>query len=271
MKILFLFVPFVIALSALAQPQNDATPVMSEFIGEARDFNPRESHWFSTYAFEGMGYNKLPFSFNGQKKDFKETTRTLYGGRIGFGGELYLGAGFMTATKVEGYYMGSLFAKAQTADPAYNVEVAYTKETGQVLGADAVQTLSFLFNMKTKNPFMGEMVRLTVEPFVLAGIGVAQGINKIDYKYDTTIDERYLLTVVDNIANSKIGAGINLISSQGFFLNLQVTMNSFDILERKLKGYYSPDGTTITSLNADVKNAKMDAVTIYTIGGGYKF
>ena len=270
MKIIYFFVLFIIVLSAWAQPQNDSTPVMSEFIGEARDFNPRKSHWFSTYAFEGMGYNKLPFSFNGQKKDFKETTRTLYGGRIGFGGELYLGKGFMTASKVEGYYMGSLFAKAQTADPAYNVEVAYTKETGQVIGADAVQILSFLFDMKTINPFMGEMVQLTVEPFILAGIGVAQGINKIDYKYDTTIDERYLLTVVDNIANSKVGAGINFISTQGFFLNLQVTMNSFDILERRLKGY-SFDGTTTTNLNADVKNAKMDAVTIYTIGGGYKF
>lgn len=254
----------------MAQDQNDNTPVMSEFIGDAQDFNPRKSHWFTTFAFEGMGYNKLPFSFNGQKKDFEESTRSLYGGRIGFGGELYLGAGFMTSTRVEGYYMGSLFAKAQTANPEYDLEVAYTKETGQVIGGDLSQTLSFMFNMKTKNPIMGEMVRLTVEPFVIAGIGVAQGINKIDYKYDTTIDERYLLTIVDNIANSKIGGGINFISGQGFFLTLQATINNYDILERKTKGY-SYDGATTTDLSATNKDAKMDAVTIYTLGGGYKF
>ncbi len=245
---------------------------------EDKPFNPREGHWISTIGAEGMSY-KLPFDFNGVRKDITPGPQELWGGRIGLGGEIYLGAGFNTTTKVEGYFVGTFFTRSVTGDPEVrNLEFAFTKKTGQVFGGDLVQSIGFMFDFKTKNPFMDQMTYLTMEPFIEAGIGYAQAYNRINYHYNTgrvdgtsQVLEDYRVKVEDGIMNQRVGGGINLISRGGFFLYLRSTVNRYDINKRKISGSQRFDDGGPIKISQDIKNPKIAPVTIYAIGGGYKF
>ncbi len=243
-------------------------------IEDTKKFNPRKSHWVSTFGFESTKYEILPapYEFNG-KKDFSKRKQELWGMRIGFGGEIYLGAGFVTRSMVETYYVGTLFSRVLNGGTEdANIKFAYTKVTGQMLGADASQSLGFMFDFKTRNPFMGTMTYLSIEPYVEAGIGKAYAYNRTNYSYklDTT-DEAFKLRVRDDLLNARVGAGINLTSNQGFFLALKATVNRYEITHRKIDGFTQENGSARTAINDSPKDAKIDPVVIYTLGGGYKF
>ena len=240
--------------------------------------NPRQSHWVTSFGFEGIEY-ELPWEYTGAKDRFREEKRKLYGGRLGFGREFHLGKGFMTATKVESFYMGTLFESAQTADPKVKIEFASTKDAGHIFGLEAVQSISYIFDMKTKNPFMDEWTYLYVEPFIEAGFGRARAYNAKKYSYDTfdasspstTYREEYSHRFEDDITNARIGAGVNFTSTTGYFLYLKATQNRYDVSERKSRGYQYPNGGSRTSLKGNIDNVDMDPVMVYAIGGGYKF
>lgn len=249
-------------------------------VDDKKRFNPRESHWVTTFAFENTRYEVIPeerFEFEG-RKDFAKGMQELWGGRIGLGGEIYLGAGFVTRSMVEGYYLGTLFSRVLNGgEEAEDIEFAYTKRTGQILGVDASQSLGWMFDFKTKNPFMEEWAYLTVETYVEAGIGKAYGYNRINYSYDTGpspsgAQEGYKLRVRDDLLNARIGAGMNFTSSKGFFLALKATVNRYELTQRKIDGFTRENGTPgPTEFNETQKDAKMDPIVIYTLGGGYKF
>lgn len=253
------------------------TPVASSQTEVEQDerFNPRESHWVSTFGFEYAKYEVVPegFEFEGEKGDFKTDYQELWGGRLGFGGELYLGAGFVTRTMVEGYYVGTLFSRVLNGGEVdEEVKFAYTKKTGQIIGADATQSLGWMFDFKTKNPFMEEWSYLTVEPFVEAGIGKAYAYNRLNYSYqlDTT-DEAHKIRVRDDLLNARLAAGINMTSTSGFFLTLKASINRFEVTQRKIDGFTKPNGQAREDISETQKDAKIDPVVMYTLGGGYKF
>ncbi len=243
-------------------------------IEDTKKFNPRKSHWVSTFGFESTKYEVLPdpYVFNG-KKDFSKRNQELWGMRLGFGGEIYLGAGFVTRSMVETYYVGTLFSRVLNGgDEDADIKFAYTKVTGQMLGADASQSLGFMFDFKTRNPFMGTMTYLSIEPYVEAGIGKAYAYNRTNYSYKlATTDEAFKLRVRDDLLNARIGAGINLTSNQGFFLALKATVNRYEITNRKIDGYTQENVSGRTAISDSPKDAKIDPVVIYTLGGGYKF
>lgn len=254
---------------------------MKAEVEDKKRFNPRASHWVTTFGFETSKYEVIPekkFEFEGEKKNFRNEQQELWGGRIGFGGEVYLGAGFVTRSMLEGYYMGTLFSRILNGgDEAEDIEFAYTKRTGQILGGDAAQSLGWMFDLKTKNPFMDEMTYLIVEPYIEAGIGLGWAYQNINHSYDTTapaspggVAERYKLRVRDDLLNARIGGGINLTSSTGFFLNLRATINRFEVTKRNIDGFKTQSGST-TVFDETNKNAKIDPIVIYTLGGGYKF
>lgn len=234
-------------------------------------FNPRKSHWYTTFGFEAMEYG-LPFSYVGAKQKFNPEKRQLYGGRLSFGREFYLGKGFMTSTRLESYYMGTLFESAKTADPTLpDEDVATIKDTGQIFGGDIVQTLSFMWEMKTKNPLMDTWSYLTIEPFIEFGIGKAKAFNKKDYSYDTgVVVEEYDQSYNDELNNTKFGGGINLTSRQGFFLYLKATQNRYDISKRRTKGYFYKDGDARADVSPNALTSQ-DPIMLYSLGGGYKF
>jgi hypothetical protein len=236
-----------------------------------KSFSPLESHWYTTVGFEAMEYT-LPFSYTGSKESFDEENRNLYGGRLGFGGEIYLGAGFLISTRVEGYYMGTLFESAQTADPELpDEDLATIKDAGQIYGGDIVQSLSFMWELKTKNPIMQTMTYLMVEPFVEIGVGRAWAFNKKDYSYDTgAVVEEYDQSFNDELTNVRVGGGINFTSRQGFFLFLKATENRYDITKRRTKGYFYSDGNASTPVNSE-PSTDLGPIMVYSLGGGYKF
>jgi hypothetical protein len=119
---------------------------------------------------------------------------------------------------------------------------------------------------------MGTMTYLSIEPYVEAGIGKAYAYNRTNYSYDlAATDEAFKLRVRDDLLNARIGAGINLTSNQGFFLALKATVNRYEITNRKIDGYTQENGSARTPINESPKDAKIDPVVIYTLGGGYKF
>ncbi len=271
MNKLCFFLILLFPVSLWAQVSDADTPVMSTEVDEDHDFNPRKSHWLTSFGFESLQYPTF-YEFQGVKKNFFPDDQELFGGRLGFGGEIYLGAGFMTTSKVEVFYLGTLFSRTLNGGTEdEDVKFAFTKKTGQLFGAEASQSLGFMFDMKTKNPFMDDWAYLTVEPFVEAGVGKAMALNKLNYSYklDTT-DESYRLRVQDELFNAKLSAGVNLTSRSGYYLYLKVTQNRFDVTKREAKQLKKENGQGEVSSEPELSD-KIDIVTTYAIGGGYKF
>jgi hypothetical protein len=240
-----------------------------------KKFEPKKSHWLSSLGAETMKYD-VPYSFKGNRSNFSPRPQELWGGRLGLGGALHLGFGIVTTTKIEGYYMGTLFSQILNGGPdSEDVDFAYTKRSAQIFGFDAAQQLGFQFGMKTKNPILGDWTYLTVEPFVEAGIGKAKAYNRINYSYDTgstpsSARERYKDTVNDDLTNARVGGGVNFTSSSGFFLYLRATFNRYEIVKRERRIYSQPNGQAPT-VSLDNQRPRLDQVTVYALGGGYKF
>jgi len=252
---------------------NADTPVMTtEVVREEIPFRTTESHWVNSFGFEGVKY-EVPFEFSGAQKTITPGEQELWGGRLGFGREFYLGAGFNATTKLESYYVGTLFAgKENLVSDNDDVDLAYTKETGNVWGIEAIQSIGFLFDMKTKNPFLDEWTYLTVEPYIEAGFGIGWAYNRLDYNYDlNNVSEKYTQKVTDNLLNTRFGGGINFNATTGYFLYLKAFINNYDVIKRKTKTYEMPNGGSGTTVTDTEKNVEVDPQLTYSIGGGYKF
>lgn len=266
----------LILLALLLSAPSFAQVLMMESPKVEKKYNPYESHFITYFGFEGLKY-EVPFNFRGARQTFSPRDQELWGGRIGIGEEIYLGGGITTTTKVEGYYVGTLFSRVVNGGPEDDsVDFAFTKRTGQVYGVDASQALGFIFDMKTKNPFLEEWSYLTVEPYVEIGIGFASAYNRLNYNFDTgttptAAQEAYRLRVTDQIINSKLGAGVNFTSSEGYFFFMKATVNKFDIPKRKSVGFSQPNGQPTELIDITDKTVKMDPTMTYAIGGGYKF
>lgn len=254
----------------------ERTPVITtEAPKDDRFINHHKSHFLTTFGFEGMKYN-LPFAFEGTKRNIRERDQELYGARLGLGGQIYLGYGFFTTSTVEAFYLGTLFTKSQEAGPQVDgAEAGFVKRTSGFFGGDVSQSFGRIFEFRTKNPILEEWVHLTFEPFVEAGLGVGQSYNKVKYRYDTGSGgtrEDYKRTIRDTLTNARVGAGFNMTSRSGFFLQVRATVNRFDISKRKIDTYERQNqGAGTQSPTETDKSAKMDPVTVFTIGGGYKF
>jgi hypothetical protein len=246
-------------------------PTTTADLVDPADFNPRKSHWLTTFGFEMVEY-RVPLNFVGEKENFQDQRRQLYGGRLGVGGEIYLGRNFNTTTKFEGFYMGTLFESATpVGSEEVSVEFASVKKTGHIWGGEVNQSLSYIFDMKTRNPFMGEMTYLTVEPFIFAGIGMARAYNRLNYQYDNSINEAYQMRIEDNMTITSWGAGFNFTSNNRYFLYIKATQYSLNITRRTEDGFSRRDGEARVPINRSSRSANTDPVMIYALGGGYKF
>jgi hypothetical protein len=254
----------------------DTPAIVSEETVEKRKFNDKESHWLVAFGAQGMKYD-TPYYFQGARTNFSPSSVELWGGRLSFGGQLHLGQGLVTTTLVEGYFLGTLFSRVLNGGPDdASVDFAYTKKTGQVYGFDAVQQLGYTFDMKTRNPFMGEWTYLTFQPFVEAGVGIANAYNRLNYSYDTgatptSAREGYKHTVSDQLANMRVGAGVNITSREGYFFYLRAAINKYDLLNRESVIYTRPNGAPAGTVTKNTDKPSLDNITTYALGGGYKF
>lgn len=271
MNKLLLAILLVTSFSAFAE--KDLAVLTTENPYDRIKFNPRKSHWLTTFGFEGMKYEAAYTDFVGVKKSFGAQKNDLWGARLGFGGSIYLGNQFTTTTLVEGYYVGTLFSQVLNGGPEdEDANFAYTKKTGQVWGLTASQQIGYLFDMKTKNPFLDEWSYLTVEPFVMAGIGLARAYNSVNYSYDLdTTNERFKQSIDDQMTNIQIGVGANFTASNGFFFYTRVTQNRYDLSQREIKTKEQPNGGALSTNTRKDNGAKIEPTTVFALGGGYKF
>ena len=252
----------VVSISSFAKESNFLTGSMDD----DKTFKPHREHWITSFGFEGMKY-ELPFKFEGQKKNYDTPERDLYGIHLGFGKEFKLPGAMLTTAKVEGYYLGTLFEKALSAKPNADIEVANSKRAGQFYGFEYSQGLSWLFDMKTKNPFLDEMTYLTVEPFIEGAIGFGSAYNRQNWKWNSgPIDEFYRATVEDKFLTQRVGGGVNLISTDGYFFYLKASLNNVQITDRKTKS-----STNVGDNDPPSTDKKIDPIVFYSIGGGLKF
>lgn len=269
-------IPLIALLSSTIFAQEAPVPDLTnqDVIENEKDFNHHKSHWLVSFGGEQISYD-VPFDYQGDRKKFEPGKQSLWGGRFGLGRQLYLGEGVVATTKLEAFYMGTLFESAINAAPEIETEeFSYTKKTGQIFGGDVTQSLGYLFNAKMKNPVMGEMTYLVIEPFIEAGVGIAWALNRQRYNYDTGpggVREEYDLKVSDTIISNRLGVGVNATSNEGYFFYLKATLYSFIDVQRKLRGEGMVDDGPLIPLSKDPEGVDLDSTMIYALGGGYKF
>jgi len=131
-----------------------------------------------------------------------------------------------------------------------------------------------MFEMKTKNPFLDEWSYLMVEPYVEYGIGRGWAQSRLNYHYDTGptgTQEDYRISVRDDLVNTRVGGGINFTSRSGYFLFLKTYVNRYDVTQRKIRTYVKPNGGSATTSSDTEKDVRINPVTTFALGGGYKF
>lgn len=268
--------PLIVLLSSTAFAQETPVPDLTNEadLADEKTFNHHKGHWLVSFGAEHIRYD-VPFDYQGAREEFEPGERSLWGGRLGLGRQLYLGGGMVATTKLEAFYMGTLFETAINAAPEIETEeFSFTKRTGQIFGGDVTQSLGYLFNAKIKNPFLGEMAILVIEPFVEAGLGYAWAYNRQIYNYDTGaggVREEYSLRVNDTIISNRIGAGVNFTSNEGYFFYVKGTLYNYIDVQRKLEGSALVDDGSPTDLNKDTEGVNLSSSIIYALGGGYKF
>ena len=256
----------------------DDQPATNQSIDEMQaesDFNHRKSNWVASFGFEGTRY-EIPYEFDGDEANFDTEERELWGGRLGFGRDFYLGGGLIFGARLEGYYMGTLFTDAKTADPEFDLDVASEKNNGHVYGADAIAHLGWMFDFQTKNPFLGEMTYLAFELFVEAGIGKGKSYQNKNYRFDAApaTDERYNMIMEDEFTSAIASAGLNVLSTTtGAFLYLRASRVSQSIDKREIRGKSQPNGQAAVDLSEQSydKSPDTDPLHIFALGGGLKF
>lgn len=255
--------------SAEPAKQPDNKIVTNKFDDDA-PFNHRKSHWVTNFGFEGTQY-KVPFSYVGTKKSYDEESLELQGGRVGVGYEAYMGWGFLLGGRIDGYYMGTTFNRERFAKNVGNTQVRGEENRAQMYGGDLVGHAGWMFDYKTKNPFLDEMTYMAMELFAEAGVGAGQTYFTKEYFNRDSVDELYRGRITESYRSTTVSAGINFLSrTTGFFLNLKVSQMFLDVDETKIKAVRG-DSTATTTTNEDINNPDKDPVTIISVGGGYKF
>ena len=264
-----MFILLVTSLSILAE----GTPALisSSQDDQKKTFNHRTSHWIATFGFSGTQY-KVPYSFVGQKKSYDEESVELQGGRLGVGMEAYMGLGFLLGARVEGYYMGTTFNRERFAKNVGNTEVRSENNRAQMYGGEVIGHAGWMFDYKTRNPFLGEMTSMAMELFGEVGAGVGQNYFSKNYKNADAVDEIYRARITESFRSATVAAGVNFLSrTTGYFLNLKVSRMFFDIDETKFKSRTGTASVPINNVIPTVTGRDVDPVTVIAVGGGYKF
>jgi hypothetical protein len=228
--------------------------------------NALKSQWIFSLGAEQSRYY-LPWDYTSPSKNFRHKGRTLSGGRFTFGREFSLFAGLIASTKIEGYYLGTLFTKAETGGQEAGIDITQTKRTGQLAGADVVLSLGYSFPMSFRDLFIGQMNYLRFEPYVEIGTGRAWAFNKLYYTDIRDGGREYEHIFSDVLLNSRLSIGFNLTSLSNYFMYVRATANDFTISERTIDRRV--DGASDPTIKQT--DAKMAPVMIYAVGGGYKF
>jgi hypothetical protein len=247
-------------------------PVSTQALAEGNDkFNHRASHWVGQFAFESLQY-ETPHSFSGQNREISDTTPELLGIRVGIGREAYLGGGFLMGARLDGYYFG-LIQTDERASRKLTEEQSAMENTGQLFGGDAIGHLGWMFDYRTKNPFLGEMTYMSMELFVEAGLGVGRGYHRKDYFYEVGTRDDYDRIIEDSFNTQILSIGANFLSTTtGYFFTLRGSRYTHDITKRTIRESSQVfGGGVVTKDQVTLEDVAMDPIMVFSLGGGYKF
>lgn len=230
----------------------------------------KESKWVFDFGANFMAYpTNLP-SFEGVHENIKgQENYNLYGLNLGFGRELYLGAGLSTTIKVNGLYSKTLDRTVGQASEDVDIELANTSSDHMMMSGEASASINYLFETKS----------IGIQPFVEFALGTGQatiqreyeyrglegGINPNPELYDIRMDEDF------NYARSTVG--INFISATGLVFYTKASRLGMVVTEREYTGKIQEAGAKSSTNQNDKKTNlnESNEVMMYSLGMGFMF
>ena len=250
----------------------DFRPVLGRDVDRANIYNPRKSNWVSTFGFDAQGLLSKR-DFQALNKNFTDKTELLVGPRIGIGREFHLFGGLYTKSTIEGYFVGTLFEPTKKVSGGDSkAKSSYTKKKGNIYGAEAAQSLSWVTEFHIPNYFTENKIKMYFEPFIEAGIGVGKGYYRFNYVFnESTGSERYSNTMEETFLSQRVSAGMNFIGTNGYFLTLKTSALNHQVSKGSNMIYAQPNGAGATRSEIDLKNESIKFDYNVFVGGGYKW
>lgn len=259
-----------LSLSSLAEV--DFRPVLGREADRANIYNPRKSNWVSTFGFDAQGLLSKR-DFQALSKTYADKTELLVGPRVGIGREFHLFWGLYTKSTIEGYFVGTLFEPTKKVSGGDSkADNSYTKKKGNIYGAEAAQSLSFVTEFHIPNYFSENKIKMYFEPFIEAAIGVGKGYYRFDYVFnESTGSERYSNKMEETFLSQRVSAGMNFIGTNGYFLTLKASALNHQVTKGNNLIYAQPNGAGATRTETDLKDETIKFDYNVFIGGGYKW
>lgn len=239
----------------------------------AKDFKStklKESKWVFDIGANYMAYPTTLPAFEGAHHSIKnQEDYEVLGVGLGFGGEIYMGAGISSTIKIGGFYSKTTDTSIGQAAKDVDLELANTSNDHMVYGGEASASLNYLFETKSYG----------IQPFVEFALGAGQANIEKTYEYKgleggTSPDPEYYNIKMEegfNYARSTIG--LNVISSTGLLFYTKASRLGMVVNERSFKGKVETAAKTTT--NYDGKKEKnlneSTEVMMYSLGMGFLF
>jgi hypothetical protein len=239
----------------------------------AKDFI-KDDYKTSNWLFE-LGYSHLPYElvlpeFEGKYDKVKEKEEVqLSGLSLGFGGQVYFGAGFSSTLKLGvTHYQAFENVEGKATEELDDENLAEYKLDQTVQTAEA--TLGFEYLIETR--YMG------IQPFVSFSLGTGKSAVQRLYEYDeddvitTDSPEKYDVEANEEFNYNKISLGINFISSKGLTSYFTVSQMSINKTDREFKGEATNQaGAVPVESVGSTEIDETSSVTVASIGLGYMF
>jgi hypothetical protein len=252
--------------------------INSGFAAEFMEFGAKdflqEDYKTSNWLFE-MGYSSLPYEvvmpvYDGSYDKVKaKEDLSLSGLNLGFGGQIYFGAGFSSTIKIVGTHYRAFEDVTAKAAEDIDLDLVKLDFTHEVTTAEASGSLDYLI----ETSYFG------VQPFVAFAVGVGESKTERDYDYDglsggdNPNPEIYDVTSKEKFNYNKITLGLNFISKIGITSFFSVSQYSMVKTDREIKGKFTTQAQqTPQRVDSESEDLNEDSsMTVASVGFGYLF
>lgn len=231
----------------------------------------KKSKWVFDLGANYMAYPTTLPAFKGAHATIDENQdHQIYGINLGFGGEVYLGAGLSSTIKVGGFYSKTMNETVGKAAKDVDIDLAEKATDHLVSGGEASISLNYLFETKA----------VGIQPF--AEFGVGAGTAKIEQRYSykgleggtDPNPESYEAKVEEGFSYARTTIGLNVISATGILFFTKVSRLGMVINEREVTGSIQ---TSAKSSKSDISTGKKkdlnesNEIFMATLGMGFLF
>lgn len=230
----------------------------------------KESKWVFDVGANYMAYPTTLPGFKGTHANIEENSdHDIYGINLGFGGELYFGAGLSSTIKIGGFYSKTMNETTGKAAKDVDIDLAEKSTDHMVSGGEASISLNYLFETKSYG----------IQPFAEFGLGAGTAQVEQRYSYEgleggtNPNPESYDVKVEEGFSYARSTVGLNVISATGILFFTKVSRLGMVVNKREVKGTIK---TAAKSSEQDVSSKKTDInesneVFMATLGMGFLF